>query len=107
LTLSVSATPPPFQIDAPSSVIANLTSNGSRRVLHLVNWTGDKYEKTHANEYYLAPVENVTIRLPEADAIREIHVYPAKFTNHRRGSALEIATPRVEEYQAVAWQEQK
>jgi hypothetical protein len=31
-------------------------------VLHLVNWTDNKFERSGANEYYLAPVENVRVR---------------------------------------------
>jgi hypothetical protein len=29
----------------------------------LTNWTGNKLERAGSNEYYLAPVENVRVRL--------------------------------------------
>lgn len=103
LALSVSATAPPYEIDAPSAVIANLTTDGSRRVLHLVNWTGNKYEKTHASEYYLAPVENLKVRLDAGEA-SSVQGYPAKTIHQRRrGKTLEIVIPRMGEYQAITW----
>lgn len=103
MALSVSAVPPPFEMDGPSALIANLTANGNRRVLHLVNWTGNKYEKNRASEYYLGPIENVKVRLPAVKASAGLRSYPAKVTRRQRGDTLEIAIPRVGEYQAVTW----
>ena len=73
-------------------------------VLHLTNWTGDKLERAGANEYYLAPVENVRIRLaiPAGKRVRRVTtLVPAPFRVRRSGSTLEVTIPRVEAYQAV------
>ena len=76
MVLSVAGAPRPYEVEAPATLVSNLTANGNRRVLHLTNWTGDKFEKTHASTYYVAPVENVRIRLPIA--ARDVRSYPAK-----------------------------
>jgi hypothetical protein len=57
------AEPPPYEIAAPSALLANLTTRGDTWVLHLTNWSGNKLEREGSNEYYLAPVENVRIRI--------------------------------------------
>ena len=41
----VAPAPPSFTLKAPSDLIANMTSSGNNYVLHLTNWTGNKYEK--------------------------------------------------------------
>jgi hypothetical protein len=102
MALSVSAAPPPYEMEAPSTLIANLTANGNRRVLHLTNWTGDKFEKSHVSEYYLAPVEKVKVRVPIPGG--RLGSFPGKrVTQHRRGGVLEISIPRIENYQAITW----
>lgn len=96
--------PPPYEADAPAAVIANLTSKGNVMVLHLTNWTGNKLERAGANEDYLAPVENVRVRLrvPEGRKVRHASVLvKAAFGKAQRGSILEITLPRVEAYQAI------
>ena len=96
--------PPPYEIETPAAVIANLTGRGNARVLHLANWTGNKFERAGANEYYLAPVENVRIRIgvPEAKRVRAVSVLvKTPFREKRAGGTLEIAIPRLEAYQAV------
>jgi hypothetical protein len=102
LALSVANGPRLYEVEAPSTLVANLTANGNRRVLHLTNWTGDKFEKSHVSTYYVAPVENVKIRLSmPAVGVRS---YPAKgLTQQRRGAVLELRIPRIGEYQAIAW----
>lgn len=96
--------PPPFEIEAPAALAANLTVNGDTRVLHMTNWTGNKLERAGANEYYLAPVENVRVRLavPEGRRVREVSLLvDAPYRKQVRGSSLEVQFPRVEAYQAV------
>jgi len=104
LALSVSPVPPPYELDASSALVANLTAKGNRRVLHLLNWTSNHSERGHASRYYLPPVENVKVRLRGAAA--GLASYPAKgLKQHRRGTALEITIPRIAEYQAISWAE--
>jgi hypothetical protein len=96
--------PPPCQIQAPAALIANLATRGDSFVLHLTNWTGNKLERAGANEYYLAPVENVRVRfaIPEGRRVRRVEVLvPAPFRASRKAGTLEIALPRVEAYQGI------
>jgi hypothetical protein len=104
LVAKASAVPPPFEVEGPSALIANLTSKGSALVLHLTNWTGNKFERPGANEYYLAPVENVRIRLVIPPGRRARQVSLLVNSPHRKevsGSMLTVVIPRVEAYQAV------
>ncbi len=87
-------------MDAPPSLIANLTQNGNRRVLHLLNWTGDA--ENEAN--YLPPVENVTVRMtiPDGMKVRRVAtLLNAPLRQQQSGRELELRLPRVEAYQAV------
>jgi hypothetical protein len=96
--------PPPFELDAPSALIANLTTKGNLRILHLTNWTGNKLERPGANEYYLAPVENVRVRIkiPEGKRLRSVALLVnAPYSKQRKGRVLELVIRRVEAYQAV------
>lgn len=104
LVAKAAAEPPPYEVSAPAALIANLTMNGNTRVLHLTNWTGNKLERPGANEYYLAPVENVRIRMavPKGKRVRDVALLvKAPFKKDLKGSSLEIVLPRVEVYQAV------
>lgn len=92
--------PTPCRIEAPPTLIANLTQNGNRRVLHLLNWTGDA--ENEAN--YLPPVENVTLRMtvPNGTKVRRVStLLKTPFRKKQSGQELEIHLPRVEAYQAV------
>ena len=94
------AAPPPCRVDAPPSLIANLTQHGNRRVLHLLNWTGDA--ENEAN--YLPPVENVAVRLtiPDGARVRRVSTFlKAPLHWKQSGRELEVRLPRVEAYQAV------
>jgi hypothetical protein len=102
--LEAAAEPPPYEVDAPDDLIANLTVEHDVRVVHLTNWTGNKLERAGANEYYLAPVENVHVRLavPEGRHVRRITLLvDAPFRTARNGATLEVVIPRIEAYQAV------
>ena len=101
----ISAIEPPYTLDAPAGLLANLAEKENLMVLHLTNWTGNKFEKPWINEYYLAPVENVrvTIRIPEHKRIKNVSLLVE--TNYEKritGRNLEVLLPRVEAYQAVA-----
>jgi hypothetical protein len=101
LVEEAAATPPPCRVDAPPSLIANLTQNGNRRVLHLLNWTGDAENESN----YLPPVENVTARItiPEGMKVRRVSTFlRTSLRQKQSGRELEIRLSRVEAYQAVA-----
>lgn len=104
LVARAASAPPPFEIQAPAALIANLTTNGNTLVLHLTNWTGNKLERPGANEYYLAPVENVRVRLaiPHGKRVRDVALLvDAPWRKQQKGGTLEVEIPRVEAYQAV------
>jgi hypothetical protein len=104
LVAKAASEPPPYDLDAPSALIANLTAKGDVRVLHLTNWTGNKLERPGANEYYLAPVEGVRlrIRIPAGKKLRSVALLlDAPYRKQQKGPALDVVIPRVEAYQAV------
>ena len=81
-----------------------LAANGDTLVVHMTNWTGNKLERPGANEYYLAPVENVRVRLtiPAGKRVRKVALLvEAPCRKQQRGSILEVVIPRVEAYQGV------
>jgi hypothetical protein len=100
LVEAAASTPSPCRVDAPPSLIANLTQHGNRRVLHLLNWTGDA--ENEAN--YLPPVENVAVRMsiPDGAKVRRVSTFlKAPLHWKQSGRELDIRLPRVEAYQAV------
>jgi hypothetical protein len=102
--VEVAGGPAPYKIDAPSSLISNLMVKDDKMVLHLTNWTGNKFEKPLRNEYYLAPVENVRlqIRIPENRNIRKVSMMvEADFSTSIRGQTLELVIPRINDYQGI------
>lgn len=104
MVAKVAAEPSPFELQAPAGLIANLTTKGNTWVLHLTNWTGSKLERAGANEYYLAPVENVRVRfaLPQGKRVGGVSLLvEAPHRQQQTGATLEVLLPRVEAYQAV------
>ena len=96
---------PPYSVEGPECLIANLTQSGDTRVLHLTNWTGNKFERNWVSEYYLAPVENVLvkIRIPEGKTVLQVtSMVDGDFEHKISGNILEVFLPRVEAYQGVA-----
>jgi hypothetical protein len=102
LVEAAASTPPPCRVDAPPSLIANLTQQGNRRVLHLLNWTGDA--ENEAN--YLPPVENVAVRMtiPDGAKVRRVSTFlKAPLHWKQSGRELDLRLGRVEAYQAVTF----
>lgn len=96
--------PPPYEVEAPAALITNLTMNGDRLVLHMTNWTGNKLERAGTIDNYLAPVENVRVRLavPKGKRVREIALLvEAPYRKEQKDSTLEVVLPRVGAYQAI------
>jgi len=104
LILWAAPQPPPYTIDGPDCLIANLTTGDDACVLHLVNWTGSKLEQAGVNEYGLAPVENVRLRLrkPPGRKIAQVALLvDASLQQKDLDDSLEILLPRVEAYQGI------
>lgn len=100
----VSKEAPPYTLDAPDGLFANLTRKDNLLVLHLTNWTGNKYEKNLMNEYYLAPVKNASlkIRIPYGKKIKNVFTLIDKqYDKKIKDQEIELHFPEVEAYQAV------
>jgi len=101
---TVAPEPAPYEVQAPSGLLCNMTTKGSQRVLHMTNWTGNKFEHMQTKEYYLAPVEDVVlrVRLPNEKRVRSIDtLVPGPSKRRDLDGAVEISFPRIEAYQAV------
>jgi hypothetical protein len=115
LVEAAAGTPPPYRVEAPPTLVSNLTQNGNRRVLHLLNWTGD----TENEANYLPPAENVTVRmtLPDGLRVRSVSVFPDATARpdagprigaqpsprwEVSGRELELVLPQVDAYRAVS-----
>ena len=101
---SVSPRERPYEIDAPSGLIANMMSRGNSRVLHLVNWTGCNFETEQQEVYYLPPIDNVVIRvrIPDGKRVGRIQLFvPTEFSQRTIGGQLQVTLPRVENYQGL------
>jgi hypothetical protein len=95
--------PPPYQVTAPSSLIANLTLNGNRRVLHLLNWTTEPDNESG----YLPAVEDVRVRLriPEGRRATRLAAFPeTSFQQQQSGEELELRFPRIEAYEGISFE---
>ncbi|UCG49138.1 MAG: hypothetical protein JSU94_05015, partial [Phycisphaerales bacterium] len=104
LVKTVAPEPAPYELDAPAGLICNMTTNGNRRVLHMTNWTGNKFERMLTKEYYLAPLEDIAlrVRLPEQSRVKSVNMFVAAASRQRNlDGAVEIVFPRIEAYQAV------
>jgi hypothetical protein len=104
LVARASAEPPPYEVEAPEGLITNLAMKGDRLVLHMTNWTGNKLERGGMLDYYLAPVENVRVRLsiPKGKRVRDVSLLvEAPYTKSQSTSNLEVFLPRVEAYQGI------
>ncbi len=74
-------------------------------MLHLINWTGNKLERLHAGEYYLAPVAEVIVRLrvPTGRAVAGVRTLAGGECHWRvEGEELVVRLPRVEGYEGLA-----
>ncbi|MFH1069996.1 MAG: beta-galactosidase trimerization domain-containing protein [Candidatus Glassbacteria bacterium] len=101
----VAAEPPPYLVEGPECLIANMTVRGNMCVLHLVNWTGNKLERNWANEYYLAPLENIRllIRVPDGKTVGNVQTLAeGDYRVRDLGRQLEVILPKMGAYQAVA-----
>lgn len=95
----------PYEIEAPpSTLITNMTVNGNRRVIHLINWTGSQSERMWQNVYYLPPIENIVIKykVPDGKKIKNISLFvPADFSQKQVKNILHITLKTVDKYQGI------
>lgn len=101
---TVTGKPAPFHLDAPSGLIANMTTGGNHIVIHMTNWTGDKFEQPLRNAYYLAPVENVHLQIiiPSGRTVANIYtLVEGGYQKKISGQTVDITFPLIKSYQAV------
>jgi len=85
-------------------LITNMVSNDNNYLLHLTNWTGNKFEKTHLMEDYISPVENVRVKIsvPAQRKIASIKtINGSKYSMKQNGNTVEILLPRVGAYEGI------
>jgi hypothetical protein len=99
----VAPAPSSFTLKAPSALIANMTSSGNNYILHLTNWTGNKYEKIHLMEDYIAPVEQVRIvlNIPRKKISSIKTITGSVFTMKKNGNSVELLLPKVGAYEGI------
>jgi hypothetical protein len=102
----VSPSPQPFEVEGPEVLITNMTYKGNQAVLHLANWTGNKFERRWVNEYYLAPISNVSLQIlvPEGRSVLSVKplVEDDELQAAVKGGHVNVIIPRLDAYQAIA-----
>jgi len=94
----------PYSLEAPASLISNLTFKENAMVFHMTNWTGNKFERPWRNEYYLSPVEDVklNIRIPDGKKVKSVStLVDAKYKKRITKGSVELFFPKIEAYQGV------
>jgi len=100
----VAPSPASYTVTAPAALIANMTESGNQYLLHLTNWTGNKFEKTDLMEDYIAPVENVHVKfsIPGNRKIASIKtIAGSKYSMIKNGNNVEVVLPKVEAYEGI------
>ncbi len=99
----VSPSSPSYTVKAPATLIANMTSSGNQYLLHLTNWTGNKFEKKQVMEDYIAPVENVRIELnfPPGNIASVKTINGSKFILRKKSKSVEVVLPKVGVYEGI------
>ena len=85
-------------------LIANMMSRDNTRVLHLINWTGCKYESPQQNVYYIPPFKNVVVhyRVPRAKRVTSVWLFvPADYSQRVEQDVLHVTLPKVDKHQGV------
>lgn len=100
---AVAPVPPSYRVIAPSALVTNMASSGKVHVLHLTNWTGNKFEKIHLMEDYIAPVENVRVILNmPGNTISSIRSLTGSVINvKKKDSVTELFISRVNAYEGI------
>ncbi len=105
LVRAVSPEALPFEVEAPSGLIANLTCRGANNsVLHLINWTGNKREAVQINEDWLAPLDGIKVRfnLPPDRKIKTLSLLNGGSCERSDSAGTVILKlSRIEDYQGM------
>ncbi len=95
----------PYEVDGPATLVVNMMRRGNRRVLHMINWTGCKYESPRQNAYYIPPIENVVLRykIPRGKRVTHVGLFVSMDYSHRvEKGVLYVTLPRIDKYQGIA-----
>ena len=94
---------PTYKVKAPSALITNMAVSGNQYLLHLTNWTGNKFEKKQVMEDYIAPVENVQVELnlPPGKIASVKPLNGSIFILRKKAKSVEIVLPKVGVYEGI------
>jgi len=102
--VEISSTSSPYSIEAPESLISNLAYKENTLVLHMTNCTGNKFEKPWRNEYYMAPVDNVKLKIdiPVGRKVKNVStIVDSEYKMQISEEYVELFFPSIDAYQAV------
>jgi hypothetical protein len=94
----------PYSTDAPSAVITNLTYSGKDYLLQLTNWTGNKFEKTHVMEDYIADKNNITVKftIPAGMSVAKVEsLTGTRIISGIKKNTVEILIPKLGAYEGI------
>jgi len=100
----VAEEPAPYSVKAPSALITNMAVSEYSYILHLTNWTGDKFEMKHVMEDYIAPAENIeiTIPIPQGRKVESVKsLTGSQFRKNSGNGSIKIVIPRVNAYEGI------
>jgi hypothetical protein len=80
-----------------------MASSGKQYLLHLTNWTGNKFQKKQVMEDYIAPVENVRtdLNFPPVNIAYVKTINGSKFTLKEKSMSVEVVLPKVGVYEGI------
>jgi len=104
LVSAVTSAPLPYSVDAPAGLITNLSFSGNHYLFQMTNWTGNKFEKKHVMEDYIAPVSNVSVRfaIPRSHSVASVKsLTGSEIKTVTEGDTLEILIPHIGAYEGI------
>ena len=99
----VAPSSPIYTIKGPSALVANMVDSGNQYLLHVTNWTGNKFEKPQMMEDYIASVENVQIEfnLPPEKVASVKTLSGSPFILRKKSKSVEVVLPKVGVYEGI------
>lgn len=98
-------------INAPNGVSTVLAEKKGIYVLHLINYTGDKYEEPFCYIESITPVRNIKVRikLPQDSSVKTLRLIMGKeqISYTQNNNLLEFTIPEIQEYEAVVIEHNK
>jgi hypothetical protein len=97
-----------MRINAPMCVVVNLVEKGSRRALHLINYTGDMRENRAYKVEWVAPLSglSVGVRPPAGSRLVRANILGSRaaLTSEQKDGLNWVALPRLSVYECVEFE---